>query len=522
MTFAAFQRDPPAHAPDNAVADAQAQTRPAVIAGGALGRLFEFAEDSLLRLRGDADAGVAHDERDLSRPDARLGNQRNAAGLRKFDGVACKVEQHLAQPRGVAKHLLRQTLIDIGGDLELARLRAWREQFGDVLDHGGERERTLLKVDLAGFDLGEIEQFVDQRHQRVAGCLDRLGIGSLLGGERCIEQEVAHADDAVQGRADFMRRHGKEFRFGAVRRIGVIARLGQRALGARAVGDVAAHTLHVGGLVRVAADQSFAPGDPARSKRAVDLLVVNAGAIRLKGNSALFQHGQYEARPDQGLARLARKRAVRIVDRGDDAVTVAQHDQIALGFEQAAGMFLCAFQFPVAIGESLVVHLDLAHLFAQPAHPHAECRKRKACNGKQETCAERKGVRIVGFAPASGDKSIRAAEGGGKDRHRAKGDVYPGMASGKPAEARPDTQGSQHKGPLRGWITGRKGFEAGCGGDVSKCLKRAGIAAGDSNMANGTLTPHIDRSAMCTRRPAPTKSAAASFVLNARDCTKTR
>ena len=41
--------------------------------------LLELAEDALLRLRRDADAGVADDEVDLVRPGAGLNDQRGAA-----------------------------------------------------------------------------------------------------------------------------------------------------------------------------------------------------------------------------------------------------------------------------------------------------------------------------------------------------------------------------------------------------------------------------------------------------------
>ena len=37
--------------------------------------------------------------------------------------------------RGVADRFLRQPVVDIGRDLDLAGLRARRQQFGDVLDH---------------------------------------------------------------------------------------------------------------------------------------------------------------------------------------------------------------------------------------------------------------------------------------------------------------------------------------------------------------------------------------------------
>ena len=72
-----------------------------------------------LRLRRNADAGVAHQEADFVRPDAGLDDQRDAAGRGELDGVAGEIEQHLAQPRRVADDLPRQALVDIGRDLEL-------------------------------------------------------------------------------------------------------------------------------------------------------------------------------------------------------------------------------------------------------------------------------------------------------------------------------------------------------------------------------------------------------------------
>ena len=92
----------------------------AVIAGDALVGLLELAEDALARFRRDADAGVAHQETDFIGPDAGLDDQRHAAGRGELDRIAGEVEQHLPQPRGIADHLHRQPLVDIGRDLELA------------------------------------------------------------------------------------------------------------------------------------------------------------------------------------------------------------------------------------------------------------------------------------------------------------------------------------------------------------------------------------------------------------------
>ena len=98
----------------------EAEAGAAIGARDAFVGLLEFAENALLRLRRDADAGVAHQKADLVRPDAGLDDQRDAAGRGELDGVAGEVEQHLAQPRGIADHFERQPLVDIGGDLELA------------------------------------------------------------------------------------------------------------------------------------------------------------------------------------------------------------------------------------------------------------------------------------------------------------------------------------------------------------------------------------------------------------------
>ena len=85
----------------------------------------------------DSDPGVADQEADLVGPAARLDHQRHTAGRGEFDRVSGKVEQHLPHPRRVANHFRRQPLVNIGRDLELSRLRPWRQQFGNILDQSG-------------------------------------------------------------------------------------------------------------------------------------------------------------------------------------------------------------------------------------------------------------------------------------------------------------------------------------------------------------------------------------------------
>ena len=77
-------------------------------------------------------------------------------------GIAGKIEQHLAQARGVADQLRRQPLVDEGGDLDALGLRARRQQFDGFLDQWEKREGARFEIELAGFDLGKVEDFLDQ------------------------------------------------------------------------------------------------------------------------------------------------------------------------------------------------------------------------------------------------------------------------------------------------------------------------------------------------------------------------
>ena len=116
--------------------------------GPALIQIGEAARDSL-------------DVIELARPDAWLDNDRDSAAVGEFHRIAGEVEQHLTQARGVADHLRGQAVLDITRDLELLRLCARRNQFDGFLDQGGEIEFPGVKIDAAGFDLGEVENLLD-------------------------------------------------------------------------------------------------------------------------------------------------------------------------------------------------------------------------------------------------------------------------------------------------------------------------------------------------------------------------
>ena len=185
----------------------------------------------------------------------------------------------------------------------------------------------------------------------------RPGIPTASFAERRIQQQSAHADDAVEGRAYFMGGHRKEARLGAVGGIGLIAGLAERTLGLGAIGYVAAggtYCISAGWPASVRTRPSL-HAIHRGPERASDLLVVDPGTGWLERGGALLKDNEFEGAADQRAARLLRQFAKRVVDECDAALGIAQNDQVALGFEQTAGAFLGFLQFPIAVGQGFVV-----------------------------------------------------------------------------------------------------------------------------------------------------------------------
>jgi hypothetical protein len=74
----------------------------------------------------------------------------------------------------------------------------------------GDLEWCGLELDLACFDLREVEHLVDQGEQGLGGGGDGAGISALLLGEVGIEQEARHAENAAHRRSDLVAHRGEE------------------------------------------------------------------------------------------------------------------------------------------------------------------------------------------------------------------------------------------------------------------------------------------------------------------------
>ena len=143
-------------------------------------------------------------------------------------------------------------------------MRTYREHpsgfQNDILGREGER----LELHLAGFDLGKIENIVDDGQKRLGRRLDRLQIVPLLGIEFGIERQLGHADDAVHRRTDFMAHVSQERAARLVRRLGGFLGGDQRRLGILDRTDVAQQDQHADRLAsRVARRDRTAYQQPA-------------------------------------------------------------------------------------------------------------------------------------------------------------------------------------------------------------------------------------------------------------------
>ena len=93
-------------------------------------------------------------------------------GLGELQGIAEQINQHLAQAQRVADQ--RAGHIGVPGDEQLDVLLGGpvRKQIRQFLQQGLKLEVRVLDVELAGLDLGEIQNIVDQAQQGIGRDLD--------------------------------------------------------------------------------------------------------------------------------------------------------------------------------------------------------------------------------------------------------------------------------------------------------------------------------------------------------------
>ena len=104
--------------------------------------------------------------------------QRHLSASGKLDGVGQQIHDDLPQARGVPNHRSRHIGRDVANQFEILFVGAKRPLCGALLDAVAQVE-LHVHVELARFDLGEIQNVVDDGQQRIRGGFDHASIPAV-------------------------------------------------------------------------------------------------------------------------------------------------------------------------------------------------------------------------------------------------------------------------------------------------------------------------------------------------------
>ncbi len=219
MAGLARQLDRSAHHLTELLCDAETEPGTAVASCRRAVGLSKSFKDMALLVGCYSDAGVGDAEGDAGRLGVgfdRVDADFDLASRGKFHRVGDQVGQDLAQAPGIADQCRRQIHRDRAAQLQPLAVSQVGKGFGDVFDDVAQIERRLLEFDLSGFDLGDIEDLVDDPEQYFGRALRGCDVAVLLLVEPGLTHQLQHAENAIHRGADFVAHLGQELRLGAV------------------------------------------------------------------------------------------------------------------------------------------------------------------------------------------------------------------------------------------------------------------------------------------------------------------
>ncbi len=168
----------------------------------------------------------------------RLRSDADPTLASELDGVPDEVEQHLADPAGIAGERPMQVAVHEAPQLDPLTACLFGQQCNNSVHHGVQVERNDLGFELAGLDLGEVQDVVDGAQQRLRRALHGLQVGALLGGHARAQCHLSEPQDADHRRADLVadRRHQARLELRRLQR--PVARLGEGGFGPLSLGAV--------------------------------------------------------------------------------------------------------------------------------------------------------------------------------------------------------------------------------------------------------------------------------------------
>ena len=224
----ALDADAAAHQLGDFSRDGQAEAGAAEFAGRRGVSLHERLKQFFDLLRREADAGVGDFKPQLDaavRVGQRLDADDDLARLGELDAVADEVEQHLPEPVGVADQPVRHVAADDGGEAEVFARVAGRGVFEHAVHDVAQGEIFLRHAHLAGLDLGEVEHVVDDVEQGVGAGGGGGGELLLARVEARLREQLDHAENTAQWRANLVAHVREELALGGVGLVGGVPEL---------------------------------------------------------------------------------------------------------------------------------------------------------------------------------------------------------------------------------------------------------------------------------------------------------
>ena len=157
-----------AHHLGDAAGDRQAETRAPETPGHRRVTLAEVLEDARLQGLGYPDARVVHrkaEHGDGTAPLDHVDFQHHMAKGRELQGIRQQVQRDLPDASRVSDELRRHPATDVHRQRDLLLVGPRRQQVAGLLQRADEVERQRLDGELAGLDLGEVEDVVDDGEQ---------------------------------------------------------------------------------------------------------------------------------------------------------------------------------------------------------------------------------------------------------------------------------------------------------------------------------------------------------------------
>src|SRR6056297_3120775 len=163
----------------------------------------------------------------------------------EFDRIADQVGQNLPDAPRIAVKPGRQEHVVIHQKLEPLVARIGLQQHHQFMHRAFEIERFLVQLQFLGFDLGVIQNVVDDDQKRLAGFADRVGVKILFLGQVGIHEQLGHAHNAIHRCADLMAHVGQKRGLGMICRLGTVAGILQLFFAQDRFGDVERKADHV-------------------------------------------------------------------------------------------------------------------------------------------------------------------------------------------------------------------------------------------------------------------------------------